>query len=104
MNLVQTLRSDLRAEIDNTKAIMSRTNNREPPSSATKNKPNVLPKQDPKHGLIVRLYEDLTNFLVMNIKVEAGKVSGNTKGPDEMVYKCVYTAEGGRSESYFLQL
>jgi hypothetical protein len=83
---------------------MSRSNNRDPPSSATKSKPNVHSKQDPKHALTIRLYEDMTNLLVMNVKADVGKLGANRKVPDETVYKCVFTAVGGRSEYTKIQL
>ena len=79
---------------------MSRNSNRErdPPPSASKSKPSALLKSDPKHALIIRLYEDLTNFLVTNIKADVANVNGTKRIPDETVYKCVYTTEEGRSE------
>lgn len=88
---VKILESDLNVEIANSKAIRAQHANRDPPSSLPRNAraPVITTTRtdDVKHGKVVRLYEDLTNLLVIKAKHEPkGEYGG-----DEYVYTCVFT-------------
>lgn len=82
---VQVLRADLKAEIENTKALASRN----PPSSSSKHSSKPV---DPKHALVIRLYEEMTNVLITNVKHEPGQYKD-----DDAVYTCVQTTSNNKS-------
>ncbi|KAI0929030.1 hypothetical protein AcV5_006410 [Taiwanofungus camphoratus] len=75
------LRSDLQAEIDRGKHLASRN----PPAPVTRNYVKIT--EDPKNAQVIRLYEDMTNFLVVSAKIEKGAFLNL----DEPVFTCVYT-------------
>ncbi|KZT09736.1 uncharacterized protein LAESUDRAFT_735379 [Laetiporus sulphureus 93-53] len=74
------LRSDLAAEIERGNHL---SKNPPPPSARTHTKP----PDDPKNALVIRLYEDMTNCLIVSAKV--GKSAYFNL--DEPVFSCVYT-------------
>lgn len=75
-------------EIDRSKSLMEQSNHRQIPGSAQRTKivPS-RPNDDPKVGQTVRLYEDLTNLLVISMKHATGK----WLGLDEWVMTCIYS-------------
>lgn len=81
-------------EIEHTKTITARNTSREAPSSATRGRP--LPSQsraDPwKHGKVIRFYEDITNFVITDVKLENPSVQDN----DEIMYDCFFTHASSR--------
>ncbi|KAF8511126.1 hypothetical protein BU17DRAFT_97470 [Hysterangium stoloniferum] len=87
---VRTLRADLKAEIDNTKALTSRNH---PPSSSKQ-----AHKPDPKHAMVIRLYEELTGVLVTNVRHEPGQFK-----EDDAIYTCVQTTCNDRSLNFTLK-
>ncbi|EMD37953.1 hypothetical protein CERSUDRAFT_82184, partial [Gelatoporia subvermispora B] len=78
----KVLRSDLEAEIERAKALARSA----PPAAARAGAPRAA--DDRKHAEVIKLYEDMTNFLITNVKIE--------KSPslelEELVYMCIYTA------------
>jgi hypothetical protein len=54
----------------------------------------ILGSDSPKHAEVIKLYEDLTNFLVPNLKFTPGK-HGNL---DETLCTCIYTYSTGTME------
>ncbi|TDL25043.1 hypothetical protein BD410DRAFT_896611 [Rickenella mellea] len=83
---IQVLRSDLKAEIENTKMVTSRHAGREPPSSATRGRSQPH-HDDPKVGQAVRLYEDLTNLLVLDVQLE----KPGTLGKEDILFRCIFS-------------
>ena len=45
---------------------------------------------DPKHGVTIRLYEDLTNLIVLSAKIQESPYAYLGE-PEEIVYKCVFS-------------
>lgn len=77
----KVLRSDLAAEIERGRILASRN----PPPSITR--ANTKTVEDPKNGRVIRLYEDMTNLLVVSAKIEKSSMLNL----DEAVFACVYT-------------
>jgi hypothetical protein len=82
---VQTLRSDLKVEIERGKALAVR-----PPghSRALSEAPGV---ETQKKAAAIRLYEDFTNILVLGVKTERNESSDK----DDTIYQCLYTHQVG---------
>lgn len=79
------LRADLKTEIENTKALTSRN----PPSSGSKHNSKAV---EPKHAMVIRLYEELTGIWVTNVRHEPGQYK-----EDDAVYTCVLTTSNNTS-------
>ena len=83
---VQELTSDLKAEIDRGKFLTAK--------SKSSTHPRVLsevPSIDTqKKASAVRLYEDLTNILVLGVKTERNEQSDK----EDTVFQCLYTHQG----------
>jgi hypothetical protein len=104
LTIEKELKWELNAEIDRFKE-MAEKPSRHPPS-ASRGRPGGA--DDLKGVEIIRFYEDLTNFLVCNMKMQKGKY------PDmeEWILSCVYTytgldddpSSGGKSEFVSLVL
>ncbi|KAK7020435.1 hypothetical protein R3P38DRAFT_2969447 [Favolaschia claudopus] len=87
-DLIQT-ESDLQYEIK-TERENNQKNTRNPPSALRGRGPNaVLGSDDPKHSELVRFYEDVTNLLVTDIKMQEPKFFKL----DECSMTCIYTYE-----------
>jgi len=82
----KVLRSDLAAEIERGRILATRN---PPPSSMART--HVKSTEDPKNALVIRLYEDMTNFLVVSAKIEKS-VFLNL---DEPMFTCIYTHREG---------
>ena len=67
-----------------------------PPASASRSRTgNGLPSADDlKLGQIVKFYEDLTNLIVPNMKLQKGKYFDT----DEWILNCVYSCVGEGAE------
>lgn len=74
---------ELNAEIERSKALAAKSS-RNPPS-VPRGRPGGA--DDPKHTEVIRFYEDLTNLLVCNMKLQKGKHFSL----DEWILSCVYT-------------
>jgi len=86
---LKTLRSDLVKEIENTKALVARN----PPSVSKQT------KTDPKHALVIRLYEEFTNILITHVKHEQG-----FHKEDFLIYTCVLTGNNHMSLNFSLKV
>ncbi|KAJ7343270.1 hypothetical protein DFH08DRAFT_962397 [Mycena albidolilacea] len=87
---LKQIQSDLQYEIK-TERENSQKAVRNPPSSALRGRgggPNgVLGSDDPKHSELVRFYEDVTNLLVTDIKMQEPRYLDL----DEWSFTCIYT-------------
>jgi hypothetical protein len=81
--LEKELKYELNAEIERSKELAAKSS-RNPPS-ALRGRPAGA--DDPKHAEVIRFYEDLTNLLVCNMKLQRGKHFGL----DEWILSCVFT-------------
>lgn len=86
LTIEKELKWELDAEIDRFKE-MAEKSSRYPPS-ASRGRPGGA--DDPKGVEIIRFYEDLTNFLVCNMKMQKGKYLNL----EEWILSCVYTYIG----------
>lgn len=75
------LRSDLAAEIERGRTLASRP----PPPQVSRIHTKTV--EDPKNGLVIRLYEDMTNMLVVSARIE----KNSHFDLDEPTFTCVYT-------------
>ncbi|KAJ3567956.1 hypothetical protein NP233_g6030 [Leucocoprinus birnbaumii] len=76
------LRFELKAEIDRASALAKQTTRQQPtPRSG-------LAAEDPKHREAIKLYEDLTNIIVLNIRSSPSTGAGKK---DEWQFTCCYT-------------
>ncbi|KLO10556.1 hypothetical protein SCHPADRAFT_513683 [Schizopora paradoxa] len=75
-NTVKTLQSDLQIEIENSKKLANTHTGR------------AVKSDELKHGWVTKMYEDMTNFLVMSVKEEE---VGDITGEPEHVFICVYS-------------
>ncbi|KAJ3506150.1 hypothetical protein NLJ89_g7022 [Agrocybe chaxingu] len=82
------LRVELQLEVERANALAAKAQQRPPPTAARPRAGGILPSsEDPKIGEVVRFYEDLTNLLVPNMKLQPGK----HLGLDEWSLNCLYT-------------
>ncbi len=84
-NLVKTLQSDLKVEIDNSKKM------------ANTHTHKSLKSDELKHGWVTKLYEDMTNFLVISVKEDE---VGDLSGEPEFIYVCVYSTSESKGGTY----
>jgi hypothetical protein len=90
---VETTQADLKAEIAHTQALQSKNSKaqREAPRSAL---PGRIAQDtlinDPKHGVTIRLYEDLTNLIVLSAKIQESPYAYLGEF-EEITYKCVFS-------------
>lgn len=76
------LRYELKAEIERSR-VLSDKSVRTPQAVAR----SRLAGEDPKNAEVIRLYEDLTDLLVPNMKHQIS----HGPGADEWIFKCIYT-------------
>ena len=89
------LRYELKAEIERSK-VLSDKSIRTPQAAAR----SRVAGEDPKNAEVIRLYEDLTDLLIPNMKHQAS----HGPGTDEWIFKCIYTySEDDMSSSNGLQ-
>jgi hypothetical protein len=89
---VETTQADLKAEIAHAQSLSRNTKGqREPPASALRGRaaPDTL-INDPKHGVTIRLYEDLTNLIVLSAKIQESPYA-HLGDLEEIAYKCVFS-------------
>lgn len=90
---METTQADLKAEIAHTQTLQNNNARaqREPPASAMRGRTGQETLiNDPKHGCTIRLYEDLTNLIVLNAKIQASPYAylGEL---EEITYKCIFS-------------
>ena len=90
---MKILQSDLDAEIERGKTLAAR----QVPMSASRTQPKAAlgAIEDPKRGLVIRLYEDMTNFLITAVKIEKSQFLDL----DEPLYTCLITHEDAPSDT-----
>ena len=85
--------ADLKTEIAHTQALQNQNAKaqREAPRSALSGRTGQSTLiNDPKHGATIRLYEDLTNLIVLSAKIQESPYA--TLGDfEEITYKCMFT-------------
>jgi hypothetical protein len=88
---VETTQADLKAEIAHSQALQNKSTNkgqRETPRSGRTAQDTLI--NDPKHGVTIRLYEDLTNLIVLSAKIQESQYAH--LGPfEEITYKCIFS-------------
>jgi hypothetical protein len=90
---VETTQADLKAEIAHTQSLQNKNfkSQREPPGSALRSRPGQdTLVNDPKHGVTIRLYEDLTNLIVLSAKIQESQYTPLGEF-EEITYKCVFS-------------
>ncbi|KAF8212004.1 hypothetical protein K438DRAFT_1805794 [Mycena galopus ATCC 62051] len=94
---LKQMQSDLQFEIKVERENSQKAAVRNPPSALRGRGPNgVLGSDDPKHSALVRFYEDVTNLLITDIKVQESKYLKL----DEWSLTCIYTHDkAGVTES-----
>ena len=90
---METTQADLKAEISHTQSLQNKSTKaqREAPRSALPGRTaqDTL-INDPKHGVTIRLYEDLTNLIVLNAKIQASAYAYLGEF-EEITYTCVFS-------------
>jgi hypothetical protein len=91
--IVETTQADLKAEIAHTQSLQSKNSKvqREAPGSALRGRAGQDTLiNDPKHGVTIRLYEDLTNLIVLSAKIQESPYAylGEL---EEITYKCIFS-------------
>jgi len=90
---VETTQADLKAEIAHTQTLQNNNARaqREPPASALRGRTGQDTLiNDPKHGVTIRLYEDLTNLIVLSAKIQASPYA-DLGELEEITYKCIFS-------------
>ncbi|KAG6909619.1 hypothetical protein DXG01_016401 [Tephrocybe rancida] len=77
------LRSELNAEIDRSETLAAKANRVPPSATRGVGRPVI---EDPKHGEVIRFYEDVTNLIIPAMKSKPGE-----HGLDEWLLNCIYT-------------
>ncbi|KAH9832989.1 uncharacterized protein C8Q71DRAFT_713472, partial [Rhodofomes roseus] len=86
---VKDMRFELNQEIERGKTLAAR------PQGASLVRSAVKPDGDPRNAAVIKLYEDMSNLLVISAKVEKSQYLGL----DENVFICVYTHTQGEANS-----
>lgn len=90
---METTQADLKAEIAHTQSLQNKNTKaqRDAPRSAL---PGRIAQDtlinDPKHGVTIRLYEDLTNLIVLGAKIQ-GSPYAYLGEFEEITYTCVFS-------------
>lgn len=79
------LRYELKAEIERSKVLSDKSVRT--PQAAARSRIAGTASEDPKNAQVIRLYEDLTDLLVPNMKHQ----TNHGPGADELIFKCIYT-------------
>jgi hypothetical protein len=87
---VETTQADLKAEIAHTQTLQNKNPKaqREPPGSAIRARTSLI--NDPKHGVTIRLFEDLTNLIILSAKTHES-LYAHLGDLEEITYKCVFS-------------
>ncbi|KAI0006192.1 hypothetical protein BJV74DRAFT_880485 [Russula compacta] len=101
---LETTQADLKAEIAHTQTLQNKNARaqREPPGSALRGRAGQdTLVNDPKHGVTIRLYEDLTNLIVLSAKFQESPYT-HLGELEEITYKCVFSHMNTASLSFLL--
>lgn len=97
---LEMTQADLKAEIAHSQT-QNKTNKgqRETPRSGRTAQDTLV--NDPKHGVTIRLYEDLTNLIVLSAKIQESPYAylGQL---EEITYKCIFSHMNTASLSFLL--
>jgi hypothetical protein len=87
---VETTQADLKAEIAHSQSLQNKTTKgqRETPRSGRTAQDTLV--NDPKHGVTIRLYEDLTNLIVLSAKIQESPYAYLGQY-EEITYKCIFS-------------
>ena len=87
---METTQADLKAEIAHSQTLQNKTTKgqRETPRSGRTAQDTLV--NDPKHGVTIRLYEDLTNLIVLSAKIQEGQFAYLGQF-EEITYKCIFS-------------
>ncbi|KAI0063426.1 hypothetical protein BV25DRAFT_1899389 [Artomyces pyxidatus] len=82
------LKMQLKAEIERNRTLLANRNGRDPPGSTLRGRAGRdAISNDPKNGATISLYEDMTNFLITNVKFEKGQYLDT----EDWIYYCIFT-------------
>ena len=86
---METTQADLKAEIAHSQTLQNKPTKgqRETPRSNHTAKDTLV--NDPKHGVTIRLYEDLTNLIVLSAKIQESPYASLGQF-EEITYKCIF--------------
>jgi hypothetical protein len=98
---LETTQADLKAEIAHTQTLQNKNPkaSREPSGSTIRARTSLA--NDPKHGVTMRLYEDLTNLIVLSAKIQASPYA-HLGIPEEITYRCIFSHANSASLSFML--
>jgi hypothetical protein len=87
---VETTQADLKAEIAHSQSLQNKPTKgqRETPKSGRTTQDTLV--NDPKHGVTIRLYEDLTNLIVLSAKIKESPYAYLGQF-EEITYNCVFS-------------
>lgn len=87
---METTQADLKAEIAHSQTLQNKPTKgqRETPRPGRTAQDTLI--NDPKHGVTIRLYEDLTNLIVLSAKIQESPYAylGQV---EEITYKCIFS-------------
>jgi len=88
---VETTQADLKAEIAHSQTLQNKSTKgqRETPRSSRSTQDTLI--NDPKHGVTIRLYEDLTNLIVLSAKIQESPYAFLGSQFEEITYKCIFS-------------
>lgn len=87
---METTQADLKAEIAHSQTLQNKPTKgqRETPRSNRTAQDTLV--NDPKHGVTIRLYEDLTNLIVLSAKIQESPYASLGQF-EEITYKCIFS-------------
>lgn len=85
---METTQADLKAEIAHSLQNKTTKGQRETPRSGRTAQDTLV--NDPKHGVTIRLYEDLTNLIVLSAKIQESPYAYLGQF-EEITYKCIFS-------------
>ncbi|KAN0123705.1 hypothetical protein V8E52_002195 [Russula decolorans] len=96
---LETTQADLKAEIAHSLQNKTTKGQRETPRSGRTVQDTLV--NDPKHGVTIRLYEDLTNLIVLSAKIQESPYAYLGQF-EEITYKCIFSHMNTASLSFLL--
>ncbi|KAI0283080.1 hypothetical protein BGY98DRAFT_32111 [Russula aff. rugulosa BPL654] len=99
---LETTQADLKAEIAHSQTLQNKSITkglRETPRSGRTAQETLI--NDPKHGVTIRLYEDLTNLIVLSAKIQESPYAYLGQF-EEITYKCIFSHMNTASLSFLL--
>lgn len=87
---METTQADLKAEIAHSQTLQNKPTKgqRETPRPGRTAQDTLV--NDPKHGVTIRLYEDLTNLIVLSAKIQESPYAYLGQF-EEITYKCIFS-------------